>query len=110
MDKVAEEVEKVKKDFQDTYDQTLKHIDSIQEFGKTSRISNQIEIGEAEKKDSLPRLNGLAQDGLNMLQSLQFNLDLLAPQLPSADDIEKAQSLAQSWKNQMQRCPSEFHF
>lgn len=110
MDKVAEEVEKVKKDFQDTYDQTLKHIDSIQEFGKTSRISNQSEIQEAEKKDSLPRLNGLAQDGLNMLQSLQFNLDLLAPQLPSADDIEKAQSLAQSWKNQIQRCPLEFHF
>ncbi|KAH6770276.1 Sec20 family protein [Perilla frutescens var. hirtella] len=101
MDKVAEEVEKVKKAFQDTYDQTLKHIESIQEYGKTSRISNQREIEEAEKKDSLPRLNGLAQDGLNMLQSLQFNLDLLAPQLPSADDIEKAQSLAQSWKNQI---------
>ena len=105
MDKVAEEVEKVKKEYQDTFDQTVDHIDAIQNYGKTSRISDQIEIDEAEKKDSLPRLNGLAQDGLNMLQSLQFNLDLLAPQLPSADDAEKAQSLAQSWKNQIQRCP-----
>ncbi|XP_047967988.1 uncharacterized protein LOC125212024 [Salvia hispanica] len=102
MDKVAEEVEKVKKEYQDTFDQTVDHIDAIQNYGKTSRISDQIEIDEAEKKDSLPRLNGLAQDGLNMLQSLQFNLDLLAPQLPSADDAEKAQSLAQSWKNQIQ--------
>lgn len=105
MDKVAEEVEKVKKDFQETYNQTLKHIDSIQEYGKISRISNPSEIQESEKKDSLPRLNGLAQDGLNMLQSLQFNLDLLAPQLPFVDDVEKAQSLAQSWKDQIQRCP-----
>ncbi|KAI3469871.1 hypothetical protein Pfo_026534 [Paulownia fortunei] len=102
MDQVAAEVEKVKKDFQETYDQTLKHIDSIQEYGKTSRISNPSEFEEAEKKDSLPRLNGLAQDGLNMMQSLQFNLDLLAPQLPLVDDVEKAQSLAQSWKNQIQ--------
>lgn len=110
MDKVVEEVEKVKNDFQVTFDQTVDHIDSIREYGKTSRISNQSEIDEAEKKDSLPRLNGLAQDGLNTLQSLQFNLDLLAPQLPSADDVEKAQSLAQSWKIQLQRYPSLFHY
>ncbi|KAK4425386.1 hypothetical protein Salat_1732600 [Sesamum alatum] len=102
MDPVAAEVEKVKKDFQETYNQTLKHIDSIQEYGKTSRIANPSEAEEAEKKESLPRLNGLAQDGLNMLQSLQFNLDLLAPQLPSVDDVEKAQSLAQYWKTEIQ--------
>ncbi|KAK6161186.1 hypothetical protein DH2020_004567 [Rehmannia glutinosa] len=102
MDQVAEEVEKVKKDFQETYNQTLKHIDSIQEYGKKSRITNPSEVEEAEKKDSLPRLNGLAQDGLNVLQSLQFNLDLLAPQLPVVDDVEKAQSLAQSWEKQIQ--------
>ncbi|PIN01809.1 hypothetical protein CDL12_25680 [Handroanthus impetiginosus] len=102
MDQVAEEVEKIKKDFQETYNQTLKLIDSIQEYGKTSRIANPSEIEETEKKDSLPRLNGLAQDGLNTLQSLHFNLDLLAPQLPSADDVENAQSLAEYWKNQIQ--------
>lgn len=105
MDKVSEEVEKVKRDFQETYNQTLKHIDSIQEHGKISRISNPSEIEETKKKESLPRLNGLAQDGLSMLQSLQFNLDLLAPQLPSVDDVEKAQSLAECWKDQIQRYP-----
>ncbi|KAL3813644.1 hypothetical protein ACJIZ3_014912 [Penstemon smallii] len=102
MDQVAEEVEKAKNDFQKIYNQTLKHIDSIQEYGKTSRITNPSDTKETEKKDSLPRLNGLVQDGLNMLQSLQFDLDLLAPQLTSVDDAEKAQSLAQSWKNQIQ--------
>ncbi|GFP83433.1 hypothetical protein PHJA_000486700 [Phtheirospermum japonicum] len=99
MDKVTEEVEKVKKDFQETYAQTVKYIETIHNYGTKSRIDNP---GEAEKKDSLPRLNGLAQDGLNLLQSLQFNLDLLAPQLPVVDDVEKAQSLAQSWEKQIQ--------
>ncbi|KAL6519844.1 hypothetical protein OROMI_032738 [Orobanche minor] len=100
VDQVIEEVEKVKRDFQETYDRTVKHIDSIQEYGIKSRIDNP--NGEAEKKDSLPRLNGLAQDGLSMLQSLQFNLDLLAPQLLVVDDVEKTQSLAQSWEQQIQ--------
>ncbi|KAL3626497.1 hypothetical protein CASFOL_030046 [Castilleja foliolosa] len=99
MDQVTEEVEEVKKDFQETYAQTVKHIETIQGYGTNSRIVNP---GEAEKKDSLPRLNGLAQDGLNLLQSLQFNLDLLAPQLLVADDVEKAQSLAHSWEKQIQ--------
>ncbi|KAL6532460.1 hypothetical protein OROGR_014430 [Orobanche gracilis] len=103
VDLVIEEVEKVKRDFQETYDRTVKHIDSIQEYGIESRIDNA--NGESVKKDSLPRLNGLAQDGLSMLQSLQFNLDLLAPQLLVVDDVEKAQSLAQSWEQQTQRCP-----
>ncbi|CAI9776049.1 unnamed protein product [Fraxinus pennsylvanica] len=102
MDQVVEEVEKVKKDFQETYGQTIKYVDSIQEYGKKTSIAEGIEIEEEEKKDSLPRLNGLAQDGLNMLQSLQFKLDLLSPQLPSVDYVEKAQDLAQSWKNQIQ--------
>ncbi|KAG8369776.1 hypothetical protein BUALT_Bualt14G0048900 [Buddleja alternifolia] len=102
MDQVVEEVEKTKKDFTETFNQTLEHINSIKEYGKTSRIAKPSAIEEAEKKNSLPRLNGLAQDGLNMLQSLHFNLDLLAPQLPSVDDVEKAQSLAQSWKDQIQ--------
>ncbi|KAL2463502.1 Sec20 family protein [Forsythia ovata] len=102
MDRVVEEVEKVKKDFEETYSQTIKHVNSIQEYGKNTRITEASEIEEEEKKDSLPRLNGLAQDGLNMLQSLQFKLDLLAPQLPSVDYVEKAQDLAQSWKNLIQ--------
>ncbi|GER47242.1 Sec20 family protein [Striga asiatica] len=99
MDQVTQEVEKVKRDFHETYDQTVKHIDSIKEYGIKSRIGNP---GESEKIDSLPRLNGLAQDGLNTLQSLHFNLDLLAPQLPFVDDAEKAHSLAQLWEKQIQ--------
>ncbi|KZV16629.1 hypothetical protein F511_12085 [Dorcoceras hygrometricum] len=99
MDPVVAEVEKIKEDFQETYTQTRKHIYSIQEYGKTLRIDKTEEEGS---KESLPRINGLVQDGLKMMQSLQFRLDLLAPQMPSVEDAEKAQSLAHSWKNQIQ--------
>ncbi|XP_073132793.1 uncharacterized protein [Henckelia pumila] len=102
MDPVVEEAEKIKEDFQETYAQTRKHIDSIQEYGKTSRITEPDSTEEKGSRDSLPRMNGLVQDGLKTLQSLQFRLDLLAPQIPSVDDAEKAQLLAQSWKNQFQ--------
>ncbi|KAL3329182.1 hypothetical protein AABB24_036331 [Solanum stoloniferum] len=90
MDQVVEEVENVKKELEETYKQTQEHIKSIHDYGKsgTARL--------------IPRLNGLAQDGMNLLQSLQFKLDLLAPQLPSDDQVEKTQSLAQSWKSQIQ--------
>lgn len=94
MDQVVEEVENVKKEFEETYKQTQQHIKSINEYGKSRLV--------AEEKSSLPRLNGIAQDGMNLLQSLQFKLDLLAPQLPSDDHVEKIQSLAQSWKSQIQ--------
>ncbi|OIS98920.1 PREDICTED: uncharacterized protein LOC109232399 [Nicotiana attenuata] len=95
MDEVVEEVEKVKKEFEETYKQTQQHINSIQEYGKSTRLIS-------EEKSSLPRLNGVAQDGMNLLQSLQFKLDLLAPQLPFDDQVGKTQSLAQSWKTQIQ--------
>ncbi|XP_059286647.1 uncharacterized protein LOC132040024 [Lycium ferocissimum] len=94
MDQVVEEVENVKKEFQETYKQIQETIKSINEYGKSRLVS--------EEKSSLPRLNGVAQDGMNLLQSLQFQIDLLAPQLPSDDQVEKAQSLAQSWKTQIQ--------
>ncbi|XP_051138423.1 uncharacterized protein LOC127256453 [Andrographis paniculata] len=102
MDQVTEEVEKVKKDFEETCRQVQEHIASIQEYGKKSRVADSGGDEEAEKKDSLPRLNGLVQDGLNRLKSLLFDLDLLAPQLPSADEAERAQALAQSWKYHIQ--------
>ncbi|XP_055813779.1 uncharacterized protein LOC129883200 [Solanum dulcamara] len=97
MDQVVEEVENVKKELEETFKQTQEHIKSIHEYGKsgTTRLIS-------EEKSSLPRLNGLAQDGMNLLQSLQFKLDLLAPQLPSDDQVEKTQSLAKSWKTQIQ--------
>ncbi|XP_042967350.1 uncharacterized protein LOC122300626 isoform X2 [Carya illinoinensis] len=50
--------------------------------------------------NSLPRLNGLAQDGLASLSSLQFKLDLLAPQLPADDEVQSATAYLESWKNQ----------
>lgn len=107
MDPVVEEAEKVKKEFQETHDQILEHINSIQEYGKSKRkLSNSFETGledENQSKNSLPRLNGLAQDCLNFLQSLHFKLDLLAPQLPSDDQVKQAQDLAQSWEREIKR-------
>ncbi|KAK3038659.1 hypothetical protein RJ639_028113 [Escallonia herrerae] len=97
MDKVVEAVEKTKKDWAETYGQTLDRIKSIEQYGKPSSASS-----EGERKDSLPRLNGVAQDGLVALASLHFDLDVLAPQLPTDDEVQAAISLLQSWKNQIQ--------
>ena len=88
---VVVEVEKTKREWEDAYEKAIEHITAIQECGKSRR---------GEEKVSLLRLNGLAQDGLSLLNSLQFNLDLLAPQLPSDDHV---QSLLETWKNQYQR-------
>ncbi|KAE8076128.1 hypothetical protein FH972_014795 [Carpinus fangiana] len=89
MDKVVEAVEKVKKEWDEAYSRTQEHIKAIEEYGKSR-----------EERNSLPRLNGLAQDGLALLSSLQFNLDLLAPQLPSDHEVQSATALLHSWKNQ----------
>lgn len=89
-----EAVDKVKKDWEETYGKTLEHVKAIQEYGKSGRRS--------EEKNSLPRLNGLAQDGLAMLTSLQFKLDLLVPQLLTDEDVQSAQATLESWKNQFE--------
>ncbi|EOA31188.1 hypothetical protein CARUB_v10014355mg [Capsella rubella] len=95
MDEVVVEVEKTKREWDDAYEKTIEHIMAIQEYGKPRRG------GEGgEEKRSLQRLNGLAQDGLSLLNSLQFNLDLLAPQLPSDDQVQSTLSLLETWKNQ----------
>ncbi|BAT87637.1 uncharacterized protein HKW66_Vig0070810 [Vigna angularis] len=90
IDKVVEEVEKVKKEWDETYRKTQKHIEAIAEYGKSGR--------EKEEKNSLARLNGIAQDGLSLLSSFLFTLDLLAPQLPSPPEVKSARALLQSWK------------
>lgn len=95
MDEVAKAVEKTKREWEDAYAKTIGHIEAIREYGKSRRGGD----GEGERI-SLQRLNGLAQDGLSLLNSLQFNLDLLAPQLPSDDEVQSAQSLLESWKSQ----------
>ncbi|KAI4302710.1 hypothetical protein MLD38_038427 [Melastoma candidum] len=91
MDKVVEAVEEVKKQWGECYVKTEGHIKAIEGYGK-----------DREETNSLPRLNGLAQDGLALLNSLQFKLDILAPQLPNADEVEGAKSVLESWKEQSQ--------
>ncbi|CAF1705637.1 uncharacterized protein LOC106415177 [Brassica napus] len=93
MDEVVVEVEKRKREWEDAYEKTIEHITAIQECGKSRR---------GEEKVSLQRLNGLAQDGLSLLNSLQFSLDLLAPQLPSDHHVQSTRSLLETWKNQYQ--------
>ncbi|ESW19535.1 hypothetical protein PHAVU_006G133300 [Phaseolus vulgaris] len=90
MDKVVEEVEKVKKEWDETYRKTQENIEAIAEYGKSGR--------EKEEKNSLARLNGIAQDGLSLLSSFLFTLDLLAPQLPTQPEVQSARALLQSWK------------
>lgn len=89
-----EEVEKAKKEWDETYCKLVEQIKAIEGYGKPAG---------PEKRDSLPRMNGLAQDGLSLLQSLQFKLDLLAPQLPKDEQVQSAKSLLEAWKNQYQR-------
>ncbi|CAL2262382.1 unnamed protein product [Prunus armeniaca] len=97
MDKVEEEVEKVKKEWDETYSKVVEQIKAIEEYGKSPRVT----IAEPQR-DSLPRMNGLAQDGLALLNSLQFKLDLFAPQLPTDDQVQSAKNLLESWKNRSQ--------
>ncbi|GAB2295319.1 hypothetical protein Dimus_029491 [Dionaea muscipula] len=92
MDEVVEAVEEVKKQWNETLSQTQGHVKAIEEFGKQRSGSGE--------KTSLPRLNGLVHDGLAMLDSLQFKLDVLAPQLPTYDEVQSVQSLLESWKKQ----------
>lgn len=96
MDKVVEEVEKVKKEWDEAYRKTQDHIKAIGEYGKSAG-------GAKEEKNSLSRLNGIAQDGLALLSSLHFTLDLLAPQLPTQQEAESARALLQSWKTLTQK-------
>ncbi|KAK8365432.1 hypothetical protein V6Z12_A02G053200 [Gossypium hirsutum] len=93
MDKMVEEVEKTKKEWDEAYSKTQQHIKEIQEYGNST-------MEETKNKNSLPRLNGLAQDGLALLNSLQFNLDLLAPQLPTGDEVQSAKALLKTWRSQ----------
>ncbi|CAL1384357.1 unnamed protein product [Linum trigynum] len=97
MDEVVEAVEKAKQEWDEAYAKTQIHIKSIEEYRKSG---DGIEGASSQEKNSLPRLNGLAQDGLALLQSLEFKLDLLAPQLPADDQVKSAQSLLESWKKQ----------
>nr|GEV13046.1 sec20 family protein [Tanacetum cinerariifolium] len=90
-DVVINEFKKTKKDWDNAYIQTQSHIKSIEKHGFNK--NNEV---------SLARLNGLAQDGLAMLSSAQFNLDLLIPQLPTDEHVQNAQLTLQSWNKEIQ--------
>ncbi|GLT42080.1 hypothetical protein SLA2020_161000 [Shorea laevis] len=100
MDKVVEAVEKSKKEWDEAYAKTQEHINAIENYGKSRAEEN------SKNQNSLQRLNALAQDGLAVLNSLQFNLDLLAPQLPTVEEIQSATSLLESWRKQYQNLRS----
>lgn len=95
MDEIVKSVEEVKKQWDERSFETLGHIKAIEDYGKSRDISGE--------KNSLPRLNGLAQDGLAMLNSLLLKLDILAPQLPTYDEVQSAEALLENWKQQSQR-------
>ncbi|KAK7268688.1 hypothetical protein RIF29_21394 [Crotalaria pallida] len=84
---VEEELEKVKREWDETYSKTQEHVNAIADYGNKSKDDN-----------SLARLNGIAQDSLQLLSSFIFRLDLLAPQLPTHQHVQSARSLLQSWK------------
>ncbi|KAK9084414.1 hypothetical protein Scep_030885 [Stephania cephalantha] len=92
MDEVVQAVEKVKTEWEETYAQAVLHVKAIEEYGLSRK--------EADEGNSLQRLNGLAQDKLSLLRSLQFRLDLLAPQLPTDEEVQSAHSMLKSWKDQ----------
>lgn len=95
MEEVAQAVEKVKKEWDQTFKQTQDHVKAIERCGKSGKGT--------EEANSLPRLNGAAQDGLALLRSLQFRLDLLAPQLLKEQEVQSAQLMLKAWKEQYQR-------
>ncbi|XP_058101360.1 uncharacterized protein LOC131245726 [Magnolia sinica] len=94
MEEVAQAVEKATKEWDQTFAKTQDHVKAIESCGKLGKGTDEV--------NSLPRLNGAAQDGLALLRSLQFRLDLLAQQLPTEEEAQSAQSTLKSWKEQYQ--------
>ncbi|KAG9440774.1 hypothetical protein H6P81_020939 [Aristolochia fimbriata] len=92
MEEVAEAVEKVITEWNATVEKTQEHIKEIERCGTSGK-------GTLEA-NSLPRLNAAAQDGLAILRSLQFRLDLLGQQLSSEEEVESAQEKLKVWKEQ----------
>ncbi|XP_066325460.1 uncharacterized protein [Miscanthus floridulus] len=92
MDEVTQAVEDLKKEWSQAVSQLEESIAAIESCGKTGRGT--------EEATSLPRLNGSAQDALQLLKSLQFRLDLLAQQLPTFDEVQSGQATLESWDEQ----------
>ncbi|XP_026456428.1 uncharacterized protein LOC113357284 [Papaver somniferum] len=94
-DEVTQAVEKVIKEWEETSSSVENNVKAIQKFGTSVD-------GMTKEKNSHQRLNGLAQDGLALLRSLQFKLDLLAQQLLTEEQVQSAHSTLTSWKDQYQ--------
>lgn len=56
-----------------------------------------------EEENALPSLNRVAQDGLAVLRSLLFKLDLLAPQHSSLEEMKFTLGLLEEWKENCHR-------
>ncbi|KAF8682006.1 hypothetical protein HU200_045462 [Digitaria exilis] len=95
MDEVTQDVENLKKEWSQTVSQLEGSIAAIESCGKTGKGT--------EEANSLPRLNGSAQDALQLLKSLQFRLDLLAQQLPTFEEVQSGQATLESWDEQYKK-------
>ncbi|AQK70019.1 hypothetical protein Zm00014a_011656 [Zea mays] len=95
MDEVTQAVENLKKEWSQAVSQLEESIAAIESCGKTGKGT--------EEATSLPRLNGSAQDALQLLKSLQFRLDLLAQQLPTFDEVQSGQATLGSWDEQYKK-------
>ncbi|PWZ16882.1 hypothetical protein Zm00014a_042333 [Zea mays] len=95
MDGVTQAVENLKKEWGQAVSQLDENITAIESCGKTGKGT--------EEANSLPRLNGSAQDALQLLKPLQFQLDLLSQQLPTFDEVQSSQATLKSWDEQYKK-------
>uniref|UniRef100_A0A453P8B9 Sec20 C-terminal domain-containing protein n=1 Tax=Aegilops tauschii subsp. strangulata TaxID=200361 RepID=A0A453P8B9_AEGTS len=84
MDEVTQAVENLKKEWSQAVEQLEVCIAAIESCGKMGKGT--------EEAMSLPRLNGSAQDALQLLNALQCRLDLLAEQLPTFEEVQSGQA------------------
>lgn len=95
MDEITQAVANLKKEWEEASAQIQDRIRSIEGCGNSGRGT--------EEAAALPRLNGAARDGLALLRSLQFRLDLLAQQLPTVEESQSALMTLDSWKEEYER-------
>nr|TKW04057.1 hypothetical protein SEVIR_7G084800v2 [Setaria viridis] len=82
MDELTQAVDNLKKEWNQAVSQLEESIDVIRSCGKTGKGT--------EEANSLPRLNGSAQDALQLLKSLQLCASLRNANLQAKENIRKA--------------------
>ncbi|KAM0892134.1 hypothetical protein ACQ4PT_025914 [Festuca glaucescens] len=95
MDEVTQAVENLKKEWSQVVAQLEVCVAAIESCGKMGKGT--------EEANSLPRLNGSAQDSLQLLNVLQCRLDLLVEQLPTFEEVQSGQATLGSWKEGFQK-------